>query len=354
MDKKLILIFIGLTFLATALFVGTPFEFLNVTADTIASFTIMLLFLLLFILLFRQIRRLDNKALKWTTLGLLSILAIPYLFVGLWTTLLIASNYHPMWQDVTVYTNKKGEKVISQWRETSGSIYDYRDRKIISDYEQFRISFDCNAKNLKGIWTKHIIEKNTTTTINFDQQIDTTKAVKIESFWATPKQSFDFAAMQDSTGNTLTFVTCAEYVYSPFGQVTNKSEIKTGLLKNFSVTDRVDTMDIGAIEFQILKHNTSRLIFFFDNDPEASKHSFIFKGDINDNDVMLLDGIKIGMSKANFVATFFDTFPDELIAKYNIIAFESCIDDIRHTYTFKDDKLKSINFKTHSYWTVNY
>jgi predicted membrane protein len=146
MNKKLILIFIGLTFLTTALFVGTPFEFLNVTADTIATFIIMLLFLLIFILLFRQIRRLNNKVIKWTTLGLLIILAIPYVFVGLWTTLLTASNYHPMWQDVTVYTNDKDQKVISQWRETSGSIYDYRDRKIIADFGEFRISFDCNAK----------------------------------------------------------------------------------------------------------------------------------------------------------------------------------------------------------------
>jgi ABC-type transport system involved in multi-copper enzyme maturation permease subunit len=168
MDKKLILVFIGLTFLTAALFVGTPFEFLNVTADTIATFSIMALFLFLFILLFSQIRRLENKVFKWTTMGLLIILAIPYIFVGLWTTLLTASNYHPMWQNLTIYTNDKGEKVISQWRETSGSIYDYRDRKIIADYGQFRISFDCNVKNLKGVWSEHNIEKNTTTTTNFD------------------------------------------------------------------------------------------------------------------------------------------------------------------------------------------
>ncbi|HEX8313725.1 MAG TPA: hypothetical protein VF609_01950, partial [Flavisolibacter sp.] len=167
---KLILIVVGLTFLVAALFVGTPFEFLNATVDTIATFSIMLLFILLFILLFRHIKRLDNKILKWTTLGLLILLAIPYLLLGLWTTLLTASNYHPMWQDLTVYTNAKNEKVISQWRETSGSIYDYRDRKIITEYGQFRISLNCNVKNLKGIWTEHNIEKNTTTTINLDNK----------------------------------------------------------------------------------------------------------------------------------------------------------------------------------------
>ena len=170
MNKKLILIFIGLTFLTTALFVGTPFEFLNVTADTIATFTIMFLFLLLFIVLFRHIRRLDNKIFKWTTFGLLTIIAIPYFLIGIWTTLLSWSSYHPMWQDLFIYTNDKNEKVISEWRETSGSIYDYRDRKIIADYGQFRISLDCDAKKLKGVWNKYDTRNNKTTTVNFDNK----------------------------------------------------------------------------------------------------------------------------------------------------------------------------------------
>ena len=170
MNKKLILIFLGLTFLVTALFVGSPFEFLNVTDDTIATSLIFVLFLLLFIALFRQMWRLDNKVFKWMTSGFLTIIAIPYFFIGIWTMLLTWSNYHPMWQDLFIYTNDKNEKVISQWRETSGSIYDYRDRKIIADYGQFRISLDCNVKNLKGVWTEYDIEKNITTTRNFDDK----------------------------------------------------------------------------------------------------------------------------------------------------------------------------------------
>jgi hypothetical protein len=189
---------------------------------------------------------------------------------------------------------------------------------------------------------------------NLSQQIDTTKGVKINGYWTQPKKSFEFATMLNNTGDTLTFVTCAEYVYSPFGQIFNKSDIKSGMLKDFSMTSRIDTMDVGPIEFQILKHDSSRIIFYFDNDSESIKHSFIFQGDLVDSNLMLLDGIKIGMNKKNFIATFFDFFPNELIEKYNIIAFESCVNDIRHTYTFKDNKLKSINLKKHSYWTINY
>lgn len=114
MNKKLILIFLGLTFLVTALFVGTPFEFLNVTVDTITTSVMIVLFLLLFIVLFRQIWRLDNKVFKRTAFGHLTIIAIPYFFIGIWTMLLTWSNYHPMWQDLFVYTNDKNEKVISQ------------------------------------------------------------------------------------------------------------------------------------------------------------------------------------------------------------------------------------------------
>jgi ribosomal protein L32E len=74
-----------------------------------------------------------------------------------------------MWQDLDVYTNNKKEKVISQWRRTSGSISDYRDRKIIGEFDQVRISFNYDKKKLKGLWYKHNIEKNTITKIDYNK-----------------------------------------------------------------------------------------------------------------------------------------------------------------------------------------
>ncbi len=170
MNKKLILIFIELTFLTIAFFVGTPFEFLNVTDDTIATTITIVLFLLLFFILLKQIRQLKNKVFKRTAFGLFTIIAIPYFYIGIWTTIITWSNYHPMWQDLYIYTNERNEKVISQWRETSGSIYDYRDRKVIKEYSQFRISLDCNAKMLKGIWTENDTRNNSKKIINFDNK----------------------------------------------------------------------------------------------------------------------------------------------------------------------------------------
>lgn len=189
---------------------------------------------------------------------------------------------------------------------------------------------------------------------NSPQQIDTTKAIKIDNYWVTPKPSFEFNSLQNSSGDTLSIVTCSEYVYSPFGIIKDKSEFKSSLLKNFSVTNRTDSMDAGKYEFNILKLNRNKLIFFFDNDPEASKHSDLFKGEIYDSEVQLINGVKIGMSKEEFYNVFFDNFSNDLMKKYKCFVLESCVQDIKHKYSFKDNKLQSINFITDSYWTVNY
>lgn len=73
-----------------------------------------------------------------------------------------------MWQDISVYTNINGDRVISQWRETSGSIYDYRKRKIIGDFGKFRISYDYYDKNMHGIWNEFDLEDNKSTDVDFD------------------------------------------------------------------------------------------------------------------------------------------------------------------------------------------
>ena len=84
------------------------------------------------------------------------------------TTLLITSSYYPTWQDVNTYTNRTGDKLISQWRETSGSIYDYRVRKIIAEFTNFRISYEINANEVHGMWVKKPVAKDTVIVVDLD------------------------------------------------------------------------------------------------------------------------------------------------------------------------------------------
>jgi hypothetical protein len=171
MNRQLKTIIIILIILVLGLIFGFPFEFLNTTLDRIVTIIIEIVIILLFIKLFLLTNYIDRKVTKWLTIALICIVTIPYLFSGIMTTLLVTSRNYPMWQDVAVYTKPNGEKIISQWRETSGSIYDFRCRKILADFGQIRISFYVESRDIKGIWTKHLVEKDSTFTIDLDKNI---------------------------------------------------------------------------------------------------------------------------------------------------------------------------------------
>ena len=185
-------------------------------------------------------------------------------------------------------------------------------------------------------------------------KIDSAKAIYLGNFVLQPKDPFEFSLINNGLSDTLALRTCTEYVYYPFGRLNNKSDLLHSKLSNFNIRNRIDKKDIGDVEFQILTLKSSRLILFFDNDPEASKHSYILKGEIKDSEVNFLEGIKIGMAKDIFFTIFFEKFPVALLKQYNYFVLKSCIDDITHTYSFKDNKLQSIDFITDSYWVVNY
>lgn len=183
-------------------------------------------------------------------------------------------------------------------------------------------------------------------------KIDTTKAVKIDGYWAVPKPSFDFNTLIKNTKDTLRLVSCSKYTYSPFGVLKNRSAVPKSLLSKFSIKDSVVKFENHALVYHFLKYKSSRLIMYFDND--GPTHSYIFKGVINNEEVDLENGIKIGMDKADFLNHFFESFPKEIITKYNFIKFDSCIQDIVHTYTFKQNKLVSVDFITDSYLDINF
>lgn len=187
-----------------------------------------------------------------------------------------------------------------------------------------------------------------------DFVIDTLNSFRLGNDWTTPKTSFDFISFIDFQGDTLGIATCAEYVYSPFGLILKKADLETSNLKKFSSIDKMEKMENGEYEFQKLSLDSNRIILFFDNDPESSKSSYVFKGVIYDNQVVFDNNVKIGMSKRAFIDTFFDFFPENLIDSYQTIVFESCVQAIRHTYTFDKDILKSVKFDADSYWTVDY
>lgn len=53
-----------------------------------------------------------------------------------------------------IWTSDSGNKILRQLRETSGSIYDYRDRLVVYEFDaNNRISINTDLDNHNGPWT---------------------------------------------------------------------------------------------------------------------------------------------------------------------------------------------------------
>jgi hypothetical protein len=98
------------------------------------------------------VKRLEKRKIKILLLIPLIIITVIYLLIGIWTYM-ISHDRGPVWEDKQIYTNQKGIKVISQFRETSGSIYDFRERLILHEFANGnRISIEWRKKRMHGIW----------------------------------------------------------------------------------------------------------------------------------------------------------------------------------------------------------
>ena len=171
---------------------------------------------------------------------------------------------------------------------------------------------------------------------------DTSKYVIIANERVVPKETFQFITSNKFNGDTLDLVSCSEYVYSPFGKITNEGELKSSLLNRFSV---VSHRQAETLNFYELKFGQSNLVLSFDNDTEAAQSSYLVKGEIYDGSIVSSNGIKVGMSSVDFYRTFFSSFSDKLQKKYNVVIIESCVIGLKHIYTFDGNKITSVKFE---------
>lgn len=185
--------------------------------------------------------------------------------------------------------------------------------------------------------------------------VDTVNSFSLHGTLVMLRPKLEFNSLDHFSHDTLSVVICGDYVYSPFGIIADSLKIQKSLLKNFEKSDRIDTSGGERFFVQSLKLKSSKLLLFFDNDPEASTHSYIIKGEIYDPEVQFSNGVKIGMSKADFFKTFFSIFPESINNQINVFCLESCIEGIRHIYVFNDNKLISVKFEcVDCTWKVDY
>lgn len=155
MMKPLPKILIGILVLFVFIYTGIPFEIENPTIESILrTLSFALVFFLLYFL-FIQAKKLNNSAFRIATYTFLGFLSFLFLIGALWNDIwVLEKNERNTWSNLEVCTNQSGKKILRQLRETSGSIYDYRDRLVIYEFDKNnRISINTNVAHYNGPWS---------------------------------------------------------------------------------------------------------------------------------------------------------------------------------------------------------
>lgn len=155
MTKPLLKILTGVIVLIIWVYIGVPFEFEDALLDSIFKVLSFGLVFFLLYLLFKQVWKLGNEGLRIGGYILLGLFSLLFVLGALWNDIWITEkNERNTFYTLEVWTNKSGIKVLRQLRETSGSIYDYRDRLVIYEFDaNNRISINTNVDNYAGPWT---------------------------------------------------------------------------------------------------------------------------------------------------------------------------------------------------------
>lgn len=152
--KPLLKILIGIFILLFFLHFGIPFEFKNPTIESIFSiFSFSLIFFLIYIL-FKKVRLFKIRVLRILTFALLSFLSFLFLIGTYWNNVWVSEkNERNTWKNLEIHENQSGTKILRQVRKTSGSIFDYRDRLVLYEFDKNnRISINTSIDFFNGPW----------------------------------------------------------------------------------------------------------------------------------------------------------------------------------------------------------
>ncbi|WP_264521831.1 hypothetical protein [Flavobacterium sp. N1994] len=152
MKRHLIIILISISILISLIFTGFPIEFSDMFTERIARFVISILVIIIFFFLFKLSKKINSKILRIAFIILIVLTALPYTLICIYNISTAFSNNYSRWKDISILEKKDGKKIAYQVLE-SGSIYNYRYRKIIYENKSIRISVNCDIGNQTG-WSE--------------------------------------------------------------------------------------------------------------------------------------------------------------------------------------------------------
>ena len=171
------------------------------------------------------------------------------------------------------------------------------------------------------------------------------KNVKIQDDWIlvkNAKTTKDFGIVKlKKKQDTIIIVCTGWFFYYPFGKNSNLKEL----------TDQVNSSEMKMEysksydnDFELFRFSQKNSYLKFTKEAETGKLEIV-AGRIVDPGLRLVNGVRVGMKKEDFVHLYFNDSNNQF-AYVHVIEFISALDGIWHYYTFKDDTLSEIRFDT--------
>jgi hypothetical protein len=148
--------------------------------------------------------------------------------------------------------------------------------------------------------------------------------------------------------DTILIISENEILFYPLGEYTNFKKFQEQYLEKQIKEPKIDYTKSkrGSNVINIRNKNTFVKLIETEIFRKEGQRLEIVSANINDVDFEFVNGIKIGMSKKDFLLKIFSIVPEEL-EKIPVIKIASAVDFIEYYYTFSEDNtIKNITIIT--------
>lgn len=178
--------------------------------------------------------------------------------------------------------------------------------------------------------------------IAFSQQVASrAKAMRMMNFSRPEYQIKDIKVYAD----TMTVYSLARQVIYPFGEWDSIEYFMTdNQLHWYRESDYRRYLDSMEVSVNRLKRlDDSYLDLFYSI---WTRKVELLGGQINDAEVKLINGLRVGMSKDDVFKVFFKKYPKSYTADVQVLKVISGANEVAEIYTFKGQKLRHIKIET--------
>ena len=179
-------------------------------------------------------------------------------------------------------------------------------------------------------------------TMAFSQQVASrAKAMRMMAFGREEYIIKDIKVYTD----TMTVYSLSNFVIYPFGQWESMEQYITDnqlhWYRESGYRQYFDSMEVSVNRMKRL--DDSYLDMFYSI---WTRKVELLGGRINDPEVVLANGIRVGMMKDDVFKVFFKKYPKSYTADVQVLKVVSCAGEVAEIYTFKGQKLRHIKIET--------